>query len=89
MSNSKQQTDPLEYPLDVLDKLCAAINEANDAFCVYAKAWGVDVKGATYFGVTENNEIQAAISEKRHQFCADGLTALLLAATPAAGGKPQ
>ena len=89
MSNPKQQTDPQEYPLDVLDKLCAALNEANEAFRAYAIAWGVDMRGKSYFNVTENKEIQAAIFEKSNQFFADGLTTLLLAAGPAAGGKLQ
>jgi len=89
MSNQKRQTDPQEFPLAALEKLCGAVNEANDAFRTYAQAWGVYMKGQSYFSVTANEEIQASIFEKGNQFFTDNLTVLLLAAGPTAGGKPQ
>jgi hypothetical protein len=89
MLNPKQQTDPQEFPLEALERLCAAVNEVNDSFRAYAQAWDVDMKGQSYFSVAENMEIQAAIFEKSKQFFTNGLAVLLLAARPAAGGKPQ
>lgn len=84
MSNTQQQ---IEFPVAAVEKLCTAVNEANDAFRAHAQALGVDLKGASYFGITENKEIRSAILEKHKQFFEDDLTALLLATIPGAGGK--
>ena len=79
----QQAIDPLDFPLDAMQRLLDAFNDANDQFRRLFKAWDVDDGGKNYFELTDNGELFKAYGEKQSEYFQAGLLKMLAAVKPA------